>query len=169
MHKFFRMRTVPAPAQITGQTLPYPLKPCPPIAVFSHHFVGFGPVQIAVDPAEITSLDVRTAAAPLPVMWVLADHPWTPEYPLIVLSDFRNGLMSFEDRDEIWSKFQVPVFEYLLDSAGQIAARECEAHEGLHTVDLPGDWDAEITEEPCACGQPGARLLQMEPQNRTTL
>ena len=42
---------------------------------------------------------------------------------------------SEEDRDALWSRFHVPVFEQVLTPDGRLAAWECEAHDGLHIAD----------------------------------
>jgi hypothetical protein len=57
---------------------------------------------------------------------------------------------SEEQREILWSLFEVPVLTLLLDERRRVAAWECEA-EVMHS---PGGRDT------CDCGRPGARLAQ---------
>jgi hypothetical protein len=69
--------------------------------------------------------------------------------------------LSEGERDELWRRFQVPVYALLVDRAGRIVAWECEAQHGLH-VETGGGAGAGLgtrEESPCACGRPGARVL----------
>jgi hypothetical protein len=129
-----------------GSAFPYPLSPCPPIAVVDRHMPALH--------------DAKTVAAPLRELRGIDTSLWRPEYPLIVLSHVDEGLISEDDRNWLWSKFRVPSFEYLLDRSGRIVARECEAHEGLH-------FDSEalhgtILPDDCPCGKSGPRLLTLD-------
>ena len=153
MQGFFRSRSAPAPLQTPDQGFPYPLPNCPPIAVFWP--------DATPEEAEISQLDVKTVAAPMRMLRAIGAESWSLEYPAVALSDIRDGLISQHDRDYIWSRFGVPLFEYLVDGR-DILARECEAHEGLHFDNLPEAWKATTTDEPCACGRPGPRLLRLD-------
>jgi hypothetical protein len=159
MFTFFRTRLVPAPPVITGEPFPYPIPNCPSIAVFPPHFAPIGPVTIATDATTLPQLNVRSIAASIATIRAINPQNWTPEFPIVVLSDCRSGLISDDDRDYIWHRFGVPVFEYLLDANGKILARECEAHDGLHVEGEIDAFDAVLTEEACGCGRPGSRLL----------
>ncbi len=101
---------------------------------------------------------VSTVAAPIEVIRAIDPGVWTPEFPIVVFSRLGDPLLREEERDFVWKTFGVPVFEYLLDENGQILARECEAHEGLHFDRLPNSWNSEIIEESCPCGAAGSRL-----------
>lgn len=64
------------------------------------------------------------------------------------------------DRDRLWRRFEVPVFEQIVDGQWRVVAWECEGHEGLHLVCRaakapPG----EIREDMCACGKRVRRLF----------
>ena len=141
-----------------GQRFPYPLRPAPKIAVFSSHFLAEPGVVIGRKPEGIQGLGVASAAAPMRILRRLADGSWQPTHPLVALSGFRDGSLSSQHRDEIWTRFGVPVFEYLLDTRGQIVARECEAHDGLHLLHPVQYADASYTDQPCPCGTPGIRM-----------
>lgn len=65
------------------------------------------------------------------------------------------------DRDELWSKFRVPVYALLVDGGDDVIGYECEAQSGLHLREdyaarlLFGRVDATL----CECGRPGPRLV----------
>ena len=144
------------------QQLPYPVAPCPPIALFSSDFAATRPIVRLQSVEELSSAAVATVAAPFPVLRTIDVAAWTPEFPVIVLSTYDRGLLAQEDRDFIWNTFGVPVFEYLLDSQGRLVARECEAHEGLHLADDIENLPGIIVDEACACGKSSSRLLGLE-------
>jgi hypothetical protein len=56
--------------------------------------------------------------------------------------------LSDGQRDEVWRRFQVPVYALVVEDGGSVIAWECEAQKGLHGAG--GDAEA------CACGRPGA-------------
>lgn len=144
---------------IAGERFPYPIPDGPRIAVFATRFAETAIVTLAADSSELPRLDVQALAAPMEIIREIDPACWAPEYPLIVLSDDETGLMSENDRNYIWEKFGIPVFEYLMDASGRIIARECEAHDGLHIEgDFSGE-DVEITAEACPCGRPGQRIM----------
>jgi hypothetical protein len=126
---------------------PYPLQPCPAIAVLSRHFPGDTDLEGA-----------GTVAAPINAILEIDPQKWSPDYPVIVLSHVDDGLITDADREYIWRTFGVPAFEYVLNGDGRIVARECEAHHGLH---LEGLVDGEVTADPCPCGRLGDRLLRL--------
>lgn len=159
MFTLFRTRAVDPPPLMTGNPFPYPIPNCPPIAVFSPHFAPIAPISTATDITMLSRLNVRSVAASMETIQAIDPRLWSPEFPIVVLSDFRSGLLSEDDRDYIWHTFGVPVFEYLLDATGKILARECEAHDGLHFEIKPDGLQAVVMGEPCNCGRPGSRLL----------
>lgn len=159
MFQSFRNRAAASSPFVAGERFPYPIPNGPRIAVFATRFAETDTVTLAVDASELPRLDVQALAAPMETIREIDPACWTPEYPLIVLSDDETGLMSENDRNYIWERFGMPVFEYLIDTSGRIIARECEAHDGLHIEgDFSGD-DLEITAEACPCGRPGQRII----------
>jgi len=159
MFQSFRNRAAASSPFAAGERFPYPIPNGPRIAVFATRFAETATVTLAVDASELPRLDVQALAAPMETIREIDPACWTPEYPLIVLSDDETGLMSENDRNYIWERFGMPVFEYLIDTSGRIIARECEAHDGLHIEgDFSGD-DLEITAEACPCGRPGQRII----------
>ena len=109
---------------------------------------------------------------------------------IVAFTGLEHGTLTDAERDMLWEVFEVPIFEQYLGADGSLLAWECEAHEGLHTVQdnaivehLPnsGVVLTSLTDrrrptirlvtslaarlEPgiCECGQPGPRLLNMLP------
>lgn len=149
-------------AHKSGQSLPYPICPCPVIALCSSEFASAPPVIRIENPGAIAASGAQTVAAPLAVLYAIDALRWRPEYPIVVLSQASRGLIAEEDRDRLWERFGVPVFEYLLSAAGNLVAEECEAHEGLHLSGGCSDLRGTITREPCACGKSTPRLLTLD-------
>jgi hypothetical protein len=95
------------------------------------------------------------------------------------------GLLSPIERDGLWHRHGVPMFEHLVGMDGELLAWECETHCGLHikesnaifeavagellltsltdlvqpTIQMRTGWAARIEEEPCDCGRTGRRLV----------
>jgi len=132
----------------------YPLPTCPPIAIISSHFPEHA----------IALTEARTIAAPMSMIRSMDRKIWSPDFPIVVLSNIDDGLVTEADRDYIWQSFGVPMFEYLLSSDGKIIARECEAHDGLHLDERVA---GTVTTEPCPCGRPGNRLLSLTTENQS--
>ncbi len=106
---------------------------------------------------------------------------------VVVRTGLTDPPLNDSDRDLLWRKFEVPVFEHLLGFDGNTLARECEIHEGLHVVPqnailervegelvvtsltgldypalrvrtgLTADWESAH----CECGQTEPRLLNL--------
>lgn len=103
------------------------------------------------------------------------------------------SLLTDEDRGLFWRAFGVPVMERYLGLGLETLAKECEAHDGLHlnldgaifqtffdgkqpelivtsldylshpVLRLATGLAADITFQPCRCGQPGPRLMKLAP------
>lgn len=64
-------------------------------------------------------------------------------------------------REELWAKFQVPIYALLVDGRGEVVGYECEAQDGIH---LREDYAARlltghVESSLCECGRPGPRLM----------
>jgi hypothetical protein len=94
------------------------------------------------------------------------------------------GLLAPLERDCLWQRHGVPMFEHLVGMDGELLAWECETHRGLHvvgenavfeavhgellltsltdlaqpTLQMRTGWSAQMETEPCDCGRPGPRL-----------
>ena len=98
--------------------------------------------------------DAETAIIPARLLHKVWSDLWTPMFPVVILTGPRHGLLTDDDRDLIWRRWGVPVYEFLLDSAGNTVASECDAHEGLHVH--AGSLQSE--ERECGCGVTGPMI-----------
>ena len=104
---------------------------------------------------------------------------------LLIRTGLDEGLLSTIDRDGLWQRYGVPMFEHLTGMDGALLAWECESHSGLHvmeenvvfelvqgellltsltdlaqpTLQMRTGWSARIETEPCDCGRHGRRLI----------
>ena len=80
-------------------------------------------------------------------------------HALVVLSRPAAPRLTDAERDQLWEKHRVPVFEQVIGNAGELLAAECEAHDGLHlespAMPLAGE-HVEIS--PCPCGRKSPRI-----------
>ena len=74
-----------------------------------------------------------------------------PSHALVVLTREGEALLTEDDRDLLWNRFQVPVFEQVMTREGELLAWECEAHDGFH---LAGEKGMEC----CDCGHSARRV-----------
>jgi len=129
------------------------------------------PVRTLLQLAEVTRLGVR-----LP----------SETRALVAFTGLEHGALPQETRDTLWRAFEVPVFEQWLGAGGGLLAWECDAHDGLHTVEenaivergegselvvtslteqnypalrMVTSFTAEIEPGTCGCGLAGPRLL----------
>lgn len=81
---------------------------------------------------------------------------------LVVFTGDGQPCLTDADRDLFWRVFQVPLFEQYLDSAGRLAAAECDAHLGLHLLAAEFPFNGRegfVESAPCPCGRAGPRVL----------
>jgi phenylacetate-CoA ligase len=96
------------------------------------------------------------------------------------------GALTSEDRDLLWTRFGVPVYEQLRGLGRELLASECDAHEGLHVREEDAIFEegdellvtslrnlstpvlrlrtglrASITTKLCGCGETGRRLIDL--------
>ena len=100
----------------------YPLKPAPPLAVYE---------QLEAFPSE-PGPEALTVALPSGLLPLAARWNWSPSYAIVVFTGPFWGILTNEERDNVWDRWGVPVYEYRLDSEGSVIAQECDAHDGLH-------------------------------------
>jgi hypothetical protein len=118
-------------------------------------------LQRLIDRVELGTIDLKSLDHAIFVLTAVGDQPLTDA-----------------QRDNLWRRFGVPVFELYTDES-RILAYECEAHDGWHmeagsSLRIAGGellFDAnsgaglrtgltrEIDIRPCACGRRGARLV----------
>jgi hypothetical protein len=104
------------------------------------------------------------------------------DHAIFVLTTCGGEPLSDVLRVVLWQTFGVPVYELFIAGPGLVAASECEAHEGWHVEPglafsllneelvldgfarkrLATGLTATIVHQPCPCGRPGDRLLNVE-------
>jgi len=78
------------------------------------------------------------------------------------------GAFETHHRDLLWKVFGLPVFEQLRGATGEVIARECEVHDGLHLdADMRAGIRDEIVTGQCDCGLETPRLLHRKFGTRT--
>jgi hypothetical protein len=182
----------PAPAL---QRLRYPTNQQIRTAVLGPRLVESASVRVFhpewID--QIWQFKPEAIAGPVAVLMRLAEaasqaDPAIPAVTraIVAFTGLEHGAMTEAERDTLWQAFEVPIFEQCLGADGSLLAWECEAHEGLHTVEEnvivePGSGSglivtsltdhrhptirlvtslaAKLQTGVCECGQPGPRLL----------
>jgi hypothetical protein len=103
---------------------------------------------------------------------------------VLIRTGLEEGLFSPIERDGLWLRYGMPMFEHLSGLDGELLAWECEAHAGLHvveenvvfelvqgellltsltdlaqpTIQVRTGWSARMETEVCDCGRQGRRL-----------
>ncbi|MBL8238633.1 MAG: hypothetical protein JNM66_14505 [Bryobacterales bacterium] len=107
---------------------------------------------------------------------------------LIVFTGVLEGPLTPQDSDDLWRRYQVPVFEQFLGMDGELLAWECEVHHGLHVRESAAHFEGaegdrllvsflanprlpvlrletgltgRLVSEPCPCGDSAPRLVDM--------
>lgn len=57
---------------------------------------------------------------------------WQSDHAVAAFSGIDAGLLTSDQRDDLWKTYQVPLFEQFLGTDGRVIAAECEVHDGLH-------------------------------------
>jgi hypothetical protein len=108
-------------------------------------------------------------------------------HSIVVLVGPDFGALTSEDRDLLWTRFGVPVYEQLRGLGRELLAAECDAHEGLHireedaifeegeellvtsltnlsdpVLRLRTGLQGKITTTLCGCGEAGRRLMDVQ-------
>ncbi len=105
------------------------------------------------DGAELRSWKPEALVLPLSTALILAERRLGGGFDLPSLSTAIVALTSFDDmpvdahhRDRLWRAFAVPAFEQLRGWDGNVIARECEVHDGLHIDETLGRFRIEGSE-----------------------
>ncbi len=103
--------------------------------------------------------------APLSAALSLADRKLRGlvEFPslriaLVVLTETGGNPVGGDYRELLWQAFEVPIFEQLRNRAGDVIARECEVHDGMHVDPAARLDETDLIKEPCECGAETPRL-----------
>jgi len=184
----------PAPAL---QRLRYPTKHQIRTAVLGPRLVENTSVRV-FNPGwidQVRQFRPEALAGPVAVLMQLAEAARdtggaipTVTRAIVAFTGLEHGALTEAGRDTLWQVFQVPVFEQYFGADGSLLAWECEAHEGLHTVEdnaiieqspdseliltsltdhrhptirLVTRLAARLQSGACECGQPGPRLISV--------
>ena len=154
----------------------YPMDPAPRTAVLAacfrqSRFRPNDPVRVFPEgwSQEVAVFAPAAIAAPRELLLGLAAAVPPPRltHAVIALEGRSDPLLSTAERARLWRAFRVPVFEQIIEQAGELLAFECEAHDGLH-IEVPGlSWDGYYIEmSPCGCGRKTPRLTPVMPAER---
>jgi hypothetical protein len=112
--------------------------------------------------------DPEAIVAPLKAALSLADQKLRElvtlpglRVALVVLTDLWGENLADDYRELLWQAFGVPVFEQLRNHAGNVIARECEVHDGMHVdpaAHLTREIKAGLVPGECDCGAETPRL-----------
>lgn len=103
------------------------------------------------------------------------DDPPELWHAVIVVARVDDPLLTQDDLELLWRAFEVPVFEQVIGSSGELLAAECEAHAGLHIeassdarcLDLLEAWSGRTLDDaPCGCGRKSPRLIRIATAER---
>ncbi len=114
------------------------------------------------DAAKFAPQAIAGTLAQIEVLSVSVTHS------IIVIGRIEDSRISNADRERLWSRFGVPVFEQVVSEDCSLIAAECEAHDGLHIYLDRALVTGAIEESPCACGLKSPRLIVREEIGRAT-
>jgi len=118
-----------------------------------------------------------------------AGFDWRSDHALVVFSGMDAGVLTADQRDRLWQKYPVPIFEQFVGTDGRVLASECEVHAGLHlrmddgilecldgeivvtsltdleapALRIRSGLSGSIQREMCDCGRAEPRLVQVQP------
>ena len=139
----------------------YPIPPAPRTAVLMAGFRASKTVRVF----EQGWCAAARAFAPQAIAGTLAQVEMADAeitHAIVIVGRLKDARLSEADRERLWRRFHVPVFEQIVGERCELLAAECEAHAGLHiesTIE-PGALAgiAEIDAAPCGCGRKTPRL-----------
>jgi hypothetical protein len=95
----------------------------------------------------------------------LVGSPDSLSHAIVVLGRWEDARVSEADRERLWERFRVPVFEQVVGRNGALLAAECEAHHGLHIeseiIRARCRENHRIDASRCACGRTTARIISL--------
>jgi hypothetical protein len=161
----------------------YPIPPAPRTAVLIPGYRPHGRVRVFSKEAlseerlgELLRFAPQAIAGTLRQLEAVAATAITLSHAIVVMGKWEDARVTEADRERLWMRFRVPVFEQIIAGDGALLAAECEAHDGLHIeVEVlrpdtlrPDHWQGaalphnEIDRSPCVCGRATPRLVPAE-------
>lgn len=93
-------------------------------------------------------------------------------FPLVVLSSLREGPLSSEERDRLWTLYGLPIYEQIRSVDEVLLGWECDAKDGWHlalnasaepklTLERvrAAGWQGRQVQDRCGCGESCLRLV----------
>lgn len=117
----------------------------------------------------------RVLAASVPVLRLLAEAveigiiALPPQAAVVAYTGVHHIKLTELERDQFWRVFQAPVFEHLISADGRVLAMECDAHDGMHTLDPDSPLTglrARLDANACGCGNWHPLLRDIERLDR---
>jgi hypothetical protein len=149
------------------RVLQFPLRTPVRTAIIEKGFIPERNARV-FDPDDLGGLSEfapEAIVAPLKTALRLAQGGELPGLAaFVILTDIDGEPLGEDQREFLWRRFGVPVFEQLRGPEGDVFARECEVHDGLHvdpTARLARDLralEAAMIDDPCDCGAETPRL-----------
>lgn len=122
--------------------------------------------------AEVSRFAPQAIAGTLAQLETIASTDIAVSHAIIVVGGWEDRRVTEADRERLWARYRVPLFEQIVGEHGALLAAECEAHWGLHLVGTQpsevaataGTIDASqiIDASPCGCGKTSPRILTRE-------
>jgi hypothetical protein len=166
----------------------YPIPPAPRTAVLIPGYRSHGRVQVFCTKvpsqgalaqeslADVLKFAPQAIAGTLEQLEAVAATAITLSHAIVVMGKWEDARVTEADRERLWMRFRVPVFEQIIAVDGALLAAECEAHNGLHIEAealrpdtlRPDYWQGtalprnEIDRSPCVCGRTAPRLVLAE-------
>jgi len=161
----------------------YPIPPAPRTAVLIPGYRSHGRVRVFSKAvlsegwlAELASFAPQAIAGTLDQLKAVAATAITLSHAIVVVGKWEDARVTEADRERLWMRFRVPVFEQIIAGDGALLAAECEAHNGLHIESealrpdtlQPDHWQGtalphrEVDRSPCVCGRKEPRLIPAE-------
>jgi hypothetical protein len=157
------------------------------------HVGGGVKLFLRAEREEIRKHAPEVMAAPVDTLEALAAMEEEAQdeslFALVALTGVGTPLLSGASRLKLWRRFGVPVYAQLRGFQGELLARECEAHDGLHfdaagaiferrpsgellltsldnqrhtVLRLATRLEAAIETRPCECGLASPRLMELQ-------
>jgi hypothetical protein len=143
----------------------YPIPPAPRTAVLIPGIRSRGLARVFADGAEgmlgeVLKFEPQAMAGTLAQLEAMAAAGITLSHAVVVMGRWEDVRVTEADRERLWSRFRVPVFEQIIAEDGSLLAAECEAHDGLHIESDALRVDArDVNGSACACGRMTPRLV----------
>jgi hypothetical protein len=147
-----------------GAPFHYPAGEPPVTVVLSR---GFAPSRLVRPVPEATSLGpldaaVEALAGTMEQLRRAAMRGVVVSRGIVVFTYEGGAPLVEEEREYLWERFGVPVFEQYLSSGQELLATECDAHEGLHLMPGAGARAGYAIEfSACACGDARPRYVPL--------